>query len=92
MMLQESQMWVAIALVVYLLVWWVLVMVLKMFTPKNEEESAEYSEKHGIPYMNIRDMVIGIAALWVLWLVLGILWLCYWLISSIVRGIKSLFA
>ena len=91
MMLQESQMWVSIALVVYLLVWWVLVMVLKMFTPKNEEEWAEYSEKHGIPYMNIRDMVIGISALWMLWLALGILWLCYLLVSSIVRGIKSLF-
>lgn len=90
-MTHDNQVWMVIGIAVYLLVWYVLVQVFKIMAPQSDKEWEEYSEEHGIPHMDIKDMIVGIAALWVFWLALGILWLCYWIVSNIVKFIISLF-
>ena len=89
---QNTQIWLVIALAVYLIVWYVLVQVLKMMAPTDETEWKDYTVEHGIPYINISDMIVGIAALWVLWIAVGILWLAYWLIKKIVTFIIDILA
>jgi hypothetical protein len=79
-----------IGIAVYLLVWYVLVQVFKIMAPQSDKEWEEYSEEHGIPHMDIKDMIVGIAALWVFWLALGILWIAYWLIKKIVTFVFDL--
>ena len=89
---QNTQIWLVIALSVYLIVWYVLVQVFKMMAPADEKEWKDYTVEHGIPYINISDMIVGIAALWVLWIAVGILWLAYWLIKKIVTFVIDIFA
>lgn len=89
---QSTQIWLVIALFIYLVVWYVLVQVLKMMAPTDEEEWKDYTVEHGIPYINISDMIVGIAALWVLWIAVGILWLVYWLIKKIVTFVIDILA
>ena len=89
---QNTQIWLVIALSVYLIVWYVLVQVFKMMAPTDETEWKDYTVEHGIPYINISDMIVGIAALWVLWIAVGILWLVYWLIKKIVIFIIDILA
>lgn len=89
---QSTQIWFVIALFVYLIVWYVLVQVLKMMAPTDEKEWRDYTQEHGIPYINISDMIVGIAALWVLWVVLGALWLVYWIAKKLIRFVIDIFA
>ena len=89
-MTHDNQVWMVIGIAVYLLVWYVLVQVFKLMAPQSDKEWEEYSEEHGIPHMDIKDMIVGIAALWWLWLVLGILWIAYWLIKKIVTFVFDL--
>lgn len=89
---QSTQIWLVIVLSVYLIVWYVLVQVLKMMAPTDEKEWKEYTQEQGIPYINISDMIIGIAALWVLWVVLGALWLVYWIAKKLIRFVIDIFA
>ena len=86
-----NELWYALAVVIYLLGWFVSVKVMRLLTPSNEKEWEEYTERHGIPYINISDMITGIGALWFVWIILGILWLIYWLVSKLVDMIVSLF-
>ena len=89
---QNTQIWLVIALSVYLIVWYVLVQVLKMMAPADEKEWKEYTQEHGIPYINISNMITGIGALWVLWVVLGALWLVYWIAKKLIRFVIDIFA
>lgn len=89
---QSTQIWLVIVLSVYLIVWYVLVQVFKMMAPTDEKEWKEYTQEQGIPYINISDMIIGIAALWVLWVVLGALWLVYWIAKKLIRFVIDIFA
>lgn len=89
---QNTQIWLVIALSVYLIVWYVLVQVFKMMAPADEKEWKDYTVEYGIPYINISDMIVGIAALWVLWIAVGILWLAYWLIKKIITFVIDILA
>lgn len=89
---QSTQIWLVIVLSVYLIVWYVLVQVFKMMAPTDEQEWKEYTQEQGIPYINISDMIIGIAALWVLWVVLGALWLVYWIAKKLIRFVIDIFS
>ena len=88
---KETQFWMALAIVIYLVGWFVMVKVLRMMTPQTDEELEEYSEKHGIPRMNISDMLTGIAALWPFWIAFILLWFIYHVVRVAAGFILSLF-
>ena len=81
----EMQTWVIVVLAIYLVVWFVLVKIVQMMSPTDDDEWKDYCRDKEIPYINIRTMVCGLSALWILWLAIGILYLCYkgikWVIS-----------
>ncbi len=81
---------VVVALVVYLLVWWAMVQVLKRGKPSDDEDFDIYAKDEGIPYMKFSDMIIGFSALWPLWVVILILHYSYVIIKGIVRFLLEL--
>lgn len=89
--LTPTQTWCIIGIVGYILIWIICVKLLRLMQPQSESEWEEYTEEHGIPYINISDMVVGIAAIWIVWLVLGIIYLVYVILAAVWSFIVSLF-
>ena len=83
----EYSMWMAIACVIYLVGWYVFVQIIKHMAPVEIEEwkhQKEESEKRDVPYIKLYYIIIGLASLWFLWIIFGLIYGVYYMIKRIV--------
>lgn len=83
----EYSMWLAIACVIYLVGWYVFVKIIKHMAPVEIDEwkrKNEESEEKNIPDINFYYIIVGLASLWFLWIILGLVYGVYYLIKRIV--------
>ena len=83
----EYSMWMAIAIVVYLIGWYVFVQIIKRTAPVEIEEwkrHNEESEERDIPDIKLYYIIIGLGSIWFLWLILSLVYGVYYLIKRIV--------
>lgn len=91
----EYSICMAIALIIYLVGWYVFVQIIKRTAPVEFEEwkrQNEESKERDIPDIKLYYIIVGLASLWVLWVVLGALLFMYWLIKKIVTFLFDIFA
>lgn len=79
---------VSMALVVYLLVWYAMVKVLKRMNPSDAEDyiTSEYDETP----TKFSDLIVGISSLWPLWLVMLLMHIAYVAMRWVVRTLLKL--
>ena len=83
----EYSMWMAIALVIYLVGWYCFVQIIKHMAPVEIEEwkrQNEESEEKNVPDIKLYYIIVGFASLWFLWLIFGLVYGVYYLVKRIV--------
>lgn len=88
----EYSMWMAIACVIYLVGWYVFVQIIKHMAPVEIEEwkrQNEESKERNIPDINLYYIIVGLASLWFLWIICGLVYGVYYMIKRIVLIVKD---
>ena len=83
----EYSMWMAIAIVIYLVGWYCFVQIIKHMAPVEIEEwkrQNEESEEKNVPDIKLYYIIVGFASLWFLWLIFGLVYGVYYLVKRIV--------
>ena len=83
----EYSMWMAIAIVVYLIGWYIFVQIIKRTAPVEIEElkrQNEESEERDIPDIKLYYIIVGLGSIWFLWLILSLVYGLYYLIKRII--------
>lgn len=88
----DYSMLMAIAGVIYLGGWYVFVQIIKHMAPVEIEEwkrKNEESEENNVPDIKLYYIIVGIASLWFLWIIFGIVYAVYYIIKKFVKFIYN---